>query len=579
MMVLRITRRLGLCVCILTSSINAVACRRREHSTFIGFIRQCRHSSRRQVQCQHETIMEPEHILTAKQMNTLTELVQKRADSRWRGDFDEADEFRAELDTIDLPYGYFVSLHDVPRKLGGGSSWSLVRNTTEMVLEGTTVLQLAHAALGLALSWSERQVPLPPPQLQALIQQANSRLILGKSVEPELRGRKAADAAFWFSLAGAHDEVLFQSLSRICAKELGRFGTRTSCRGKDVWHILERLAAAGIRNDADLERVGKLALESKGETLSTGNIIDFHSDRCLLMIWKFSTKQRKQRAFLEAALKHWERQETQEIPENPQKHELKQYDWQEVYADPTRPLVIDVGCGMGVSLLGLAQQEIEESCYNGVLVENWSHCNFAGVDLSGLAIGFGQSISKRWGLDDRLHFFVDNAELFLRCVIQSYPGPVELCLVQFPTPYRLSKVLADNGELALGNSQLPSDTESGFMVNSKLLEVINQVLFKTNGKLLVQSNCEDVALWIKQTASDTIGFQAVDCSLFETESNKVPLIQTKRTLDWISMGGERAEGMAWSKGPILPRKGRTETEVACSLNGVPVHRCLLKSTT
>ena len=522
--------------------------------------------------------MEPEHILTTTQINKLTDLVQKRADSRWRGDFDEADELRAELDTIDLPNGYFVSLQDVPRKHGGGSSWSLVRNTTEMVLEGTTVLQLAHAALGLALSWSERQLPLPPSQLQELIQQANNRLMLGNAVEPELRGRKAADSAFWFSLAGAHDEVLLQSLSRICAKELGRFGTRNSCRGKDVWHILERLAAAGIRNDADLERVGKLALESKSEDQSTENIIDFHSDRCLLMIWKFSTKQRKQRAFLEAALKHWERQATQESPNDPQEKKSNQYVWQDIYADPTKPLVIDVGCGMGVSLLGLAQQENKKSCYNGVLVENWSNCNLAGVDLSGLAIGFGQSISKRWGLNDRLHFFADEAESFVRRVMETYPGPVELCLVQFPTPYRLPKRLTNDVELALGNSQLPSDTGSGFMVNSILLGVIHQALLKANGKLLVQSNCEDVALWMKKTAIETVGFQAVDCSFVAKESNKVPVLQTKRTLDWISMGGERADGMTWSKGPILPRKGRTETEVACLLNGVPVHRCLLMTS-
>lgn len=566
------------CIWIVSLSISCGA--RTDLISFVGPINRSFQARHLTVRSQQETVVEPEKILTSEQINFLSQLVQKRAEARWQGDYDEADALRNELDRVDLPAGYFVSLKDMSRKDGGVSSWSLVRNTTETLLEGTTVLQLAHAALGLALASSERQVPVPKQQLQSLLSKASERLKRKEAVEPELRGRKAADAAFWFSLAGANDHFVMQSLSRICENELGRFGTRSSCREKDIWHILERLAAAGVRNDAGLERVGKLALASKGKVASEGmgNLLDFHSDRCLVMIWRFSTRQRKQRIFLESAQKHWERHQQDATGDNGKTNHdcsLIRYDWQGIYSEPTKPLVIDIGCGMGVSLLGLAQRCLGEE--NFPLVQEWSNCNFAGVDLSGMAIGFGEGMSKRWELQDRLHFFADAAEEFLHCVVDSYPGQVECCLVQFPTPYRLSNLLTSSGEKSQGNAQLPADTESGFMVNKSLLKVVHRALSRANGKLLVQSNCEDVAVWIKRTAEETGGFQAMDCSSFEDEGSRKQSHLTKRTLDWIEMGGERAEGEGWSKGPILPRIGRTETEVACSMNGVPVHRCLLKA--
>jgi SAM-dependent methyltransferase len=562
-------------------SINVAWCRT-DRLSFVPPRLPCRRSLQGRARSQQETIVEAEQVLSTELMDILSELVQRRAQARWQGNYGQADELRNELDDIDLPDGYSISLQDVPRKDGGGSSWSLVRNTTELLLEGTTVLQLAHAALGLALASSGRRIPVPLHQLQALIQQANSRLAMGEAVEHELRGRKAADAAFWFSLAGSHDEYLLQSLSKICTKELERFGTRASCRGKDVLHIFERFAAAGLRNNTDLEIMGKIALESKDASFSDSmDLLDFHSDRCLLMIWRFSTRQRKQRAFLESALKHWERQEqlnTGDAVENHPSYSSNRYDWNKIYDDPTKPLVIDIGCGMGVSLLGLAQQKQNRTNNTGQLVDDWSACNFVGVDLSGLAIGFGQGMSRRWGLDGRLHFVVDAAEEFLHRVIESYPGSIELCLVQFPTPYRLPKVLSGGVNDSRGNAQLPADTQNGFMVTTSLLRLIHQALWGTNGKLLLQSNCEDVAIWMKQTATVTVGFQPMDCSTYEIKGIKVPISMTKRTLDWIEMDGERAEGDTWSNGPVLPRIGRTETEVACSINGVPVHRCLLMAT-
>jgi hypothetical protein len=121
------------------------------------------------------------------------------------------------------------------------------------------VLQLAHAALGLAVEASvqtnlERarntmvggimEAQTTPParndddddkteSLQSIVKQTKQRL-QHASVQYELGGRKAADAAFWFALAGVQDAVLFDSLRDLVTLELQRFGERPSCRAKDV---------------------------------------------------------------------------------------------------------------------------------------------------------------------------------------------------------------------------------------------------------------------------------------------------------------------------------------------------------
>ena len=336
-------------------------------------------------------------------------------------------------------------------------------------------------------------------------------------VQYELGGRKAADAAFWFALSGIKDKDLFHRLAEIAKCELNRFGQRPSCRSKDVHQILERFAAAGLKSHEGLEAVAQKCLlqkqqqqqdddglskidndinevnhrDSAADTNSNSsnsnsnqikhhqhqlehNYLNLHSDRSLLLLWKFSTKQRKQRAFLHSAQKHWEQyqetttattQKIESISSNKYEDEIQttssvsplkvgsnetnvamsSYDWNGIFEDASRPLVIDVGCGMGVSLLGLAsasdQSGIESSRL--MLGENnngddqteflkWSDCNFVGVDLGALGIGYGRGIAHRWNLHGHLHYAVDAAEDFFRH-LHSYPGEIRCCMVQFPT--------------------------------------------------------------------------------------------------------------------------------------------------
>mmetsp|Transcript_10203 Transcript_10203/g.11715 ORF Transcript_10203/g.11715 Transcript_10203/m.11715 type:complete len:674 (+) Transcript_10203:169-2190(+) len=607
-------------------------------------------------------------------------LVKERSLARWQGNYTSADILRNRImNCTGIPPGYEIFLQDLPRSIGQESKWSLVRSTAgndeEEFLPGTTVLQLAHAAMGLAIednqSKTQRQQFKKQESLEVLVQLAKSRLekieqemimqstddndyddmnlSFGRStkktmIQFELGGRKAADAAFWFALSGSKDTDLFHRLAEIASWELSRFGKRPSCRSKDVYQILERFAAAGLQRHANLEAVAQKCLQQKQEEYGLSkvdnysndadhsdrvtatdtdnrhrqheldrNYLNLHSDRSLLLLWKISTKQKKQRAFLHSAQIYREQcQETNIFTEDvsssfsslqvesKENNVNSSYDWDELFEDASRPLVIDIGTGMGVSLLGLASTTDQTGIDSSRLMlgENnknddtdesqtdplkWSDCNFIGVDLGALGIGYGQGIANRWNLQSRLHFVVDTAEDFFRS-LHLYPGEICCCMIQFPTPFRF-QAKKDGG-----NSQLPKSKYDGFMVTQELLELIHCNLHPKRGKLLLQSNCEDVAVWMRNLACQSVGFSALNDIVNDDNDNDIPppyvdkeidIVSSQeripqRTLNYVAMGGERASGRGWFQRGILHSEGATETEVACAINGTPLHRCLLK---
>jgi len=557
--------------------------------------------------------------------------------------------------------GFRLVLQDFPRAQGGGSTWHLVCRLLEPTSYDNSskhlpgILNLAHSALGMAVHYSQQyrstvpkaelesleedakerlyrwsivdeqvrrpiratsqsvqqqqqqQLALPFSKLRSLLREGrngeHSNLKHWVAIETDLQGRKAADAAFWFALAGSCDRELRRLLVRVCTKELQRFGSRPSCRTKDVVSIADRLAASGVRyhdNDTDSSALAEMidsCMESKftdsdnadagpaGKAIRpfASALLDLHSDRCALMIWKFSARQRKQRNFLATATSHWSKQLSMNvingdsgiisINRGASNSLPKETHWSGSFADPSRPLVVDVGCGMGISLLGLASLSVSEDEVDDY---NYPWCNFVGVDLSALAIGYARSITKSWDLNERLAFVIDSAETLLEDLVRSYPGPVECILIQFPTPFRLTVSGAD-GDVVAGNSQLPASVNDGFMVTSTLLQSACRALRKSDnqGHLILQSNCEDIAVWMEKLASTEAGFETVNSRHPVQEASCDNEVSTQRTQNWIALGGERAKGVKWSAEPLLPRRGRTETEVACMLNGTPVHRCVL----
>ena len=424
--------------------------------------------------CSEEPIVTPAHLLSSKERNHIDELVMKRSEARWKGDYTEADAIRSSIEDIrvviplkeiivqtaiqhnkddglltsqeeeNVDLEYKVVVTDIPRCDGGKSNWELVPINNPLVLEDIdqhnedNVLQLAHAALGMAVSASESGFNVDADIMNQLVGRAEYRLRILKKRKAismflpgaaasvgELHGRKAADAILWFALAGISSEQndgLFHDLVGILTMELKRFGENSSCRAKDVLHIVERVAMAGVVGEStkQLYNVAADCLEIKMRASDDDtnnntnankhdlNVNDYsniiqslrdnsfglHSDRSLLGLWRFSTRQRKQKAFLLNSARHFEGKfreynttfddvstDTLEIEIS---NNSRQYDWSSLFTDPTRPLVVDIGCGMGVSLLGLASlcETINQPTQDRADLQiDWIKCNFIGVDL------------------------------------------------------------------------------------------------------------------------------------------------------------------------------------------------------
>jgi len=246
-------------------------------------------------------------------------------------------------------------------------------------------------------------------------------------------------------------------------------------------------------------------------------------------------------------------------------------------------LVVDIGSGMGVSLLGLATYDRSKDDNNTtdslLSYIEYNKCNYIGCDFNTLLLRYSQSITKRWYLQDRLQF-IDMSAQELLDQLSCTNVTTKLIMIQFPTPFSIKQ--QDDKSANTYNKQLPANT-SQFMVTTKLLRTAYNILKSNNeneGYLLLQSNCEDIAIYMKNIATQEAGFICID-NIQYPKAEEQPVATSRRTKLWIdssikSDDNERAFGPSWSSMPFLPSKGQTETEVACTLQSTPIHRCLLK---
>lgn len=478
----------------------------------------------------------------------------------------------------------------------------IIPSSTKPIILST--IQIANALLEEVTEASENQVELSSQDIRSgndLLATAADRSLelLSWTMGMDLRGRTSADAAFAFALVGVRTESLFQALAVVSTYELLRVGKRPSFLSKYVLQIIEKHAAAGSKGPAveALYCVAAGCLMEKGEHLklaetllgsaknesidnndsnaTTAPSLELLSARPLLWLWRFSARQRK-------AKKSSQPKSSSEADPSDTGAIQNEYTLSQglrpspptlpTFPDSKRPLVVDLGCGMGTSLLGLAsatQSVKDDTTMLGI--DEVEDCNFLGADLSQLALGFGQGVADRWSLNNKLRFSWTTAEECLEMVEKSYEGQVALIMIQFPTPYRLAT--SSDSQWA-GNSQLPSDFQTGFMVSDSLLAQVARILKQSGGKLLVQSNCEDVAVTIRQRVIAQYGMQCANVPQ-EVASMDHVKYQTLRSTEWIRIGGERAIGPGWSLTPLLPAQGKTETEVACVDQGTPIHRCIL----
>lgn len=430
---------------------------------------------------------------------------------------------------------------------------------------GPNACQLSAQALTIVSNSADAQEPIDDNAIEALVGAMVKRLKL--TLGTDIRGRTSADMAFNLCLAGIQNDFLYDALTKISQLEMERVGRRPSRRPKDILHVVEKLAAAGIKGQ-EVEKVYQMAASSLVEKdqypetlqlLSIPGRLDLLSPRPLLWLWRYSS--RLQKPSLQAY-----RAKTNTT-------------WWHQFDDPTLPLVIDVGCGLGVSLIGLASHsksddyvaapsDLSSSLHDVDLTK----CNYLGGDLNEATVRFANSITSRWNLTDRLHFIQASAEDMLDQMEESnYPGELSLVLIQFPSPWRIKK----KGQ---GNTQLPTGPEDGFMVSPSLMKKISKLLHsnKKSNYLLLQTNCEDVAVALCDRARD-IGLVSVSAVHPVTSPAVHGGRLTERTMEWIRLGGERAIGPEWSAKPILPERCSTETEVACEIQGTPVHRCLFNT--
>lgn len=502
----------------------------------------------------------------------IDELVAARDKCRAVMDYTQADQIKSLLEKN------HVEIADISYRFSGNSQWTYKTAVVEEV--ETNLMELAHESFNL-ISDSQQTVESITTKAKAALRM---QLFRGQEIgdpsadykysEPvvvlkstEMQGRKYADAAFEFSMAGISDSELFNLLAECSAEELERFGIRRSCKPIHILQMVEKLSAAGVRSHRVYNVADAILQRKQEEAVADGNAkwrfdpvinYDLFSGRVLMLLWRYATKQTKPtKRTKSSANKVGGTKITGlkgegdgavadcETSEKTNNIETNLPPFQSLFADPTLPLVLDLGCGYGVSLLNLCDQ-----CAHDRLGRKF---NFLGADLSNRAIQYASGITSRWGYTDTCAFLYCDCTRILQFIRDEYPGPVSFVMVNFPTPYSIAAVLRhqdaspapvllagatevaasahggiEEGEAeaaastdilrsafdfdtkvsALGNTQLP-DSFDNFMFNTELVALIQEVFQQEKQQkqhhpetgaaqaLLLQSNVEDVVVTMR----------------------------------------------------------------------------------
>jgi len=356
-------------------------------------------------------------------------------------------------------------------------------------------------------------------------------------------GCKSADAAFWFALAGVREAAIFELLADVATREIPRFGKRASCRPKDLTNIISKLTVAGVHPNHAVFATAQSVFTAKGIEFAPPA---FSSPNCLIWLFRFGSRNRGQRTFLAKARRQYAMNAHLLECESHEPHEAALASTQ--FDNPELPLVLDLGCGFGTTVLGLSTLHPEY--------------NFLGVDRNPATIGYALGIAERRGEGGNVRFVVGDA-------MDVAGMDADVVMINFPTPF------ASEGASECGNSQLPGEDE--WMVTPSLLT-------KVRGRvLLLQSNAEDVAVVMRRDA-EACGWEvdtdSVGTGLWTGEkvAGLGEIREPQRCAKYVERGGERAAGEGWYglDSPLLPEAGITETECNARATSTPVLRCLLK---
>jgi tRNA (guanine-N7-)-methyltransferase len=135
-------------------------------------------------------------------------------------------------------------------------------------------------------------------------------------------------------------------------------------------------------------------------------------------------------------------------------------DIEKVFADPDRPLLLDIGCARGRFLLRMAEVQ-----------PKW---NYLGVEIREPLVEEANRIADENDLKN-LHYVFCNAMLWLdRLIVEIPPGMLQVVTIQFPDPWFKKKHAKRR------------------MVNAELVETIAKHI-ASKGTVFVQTDIESLA--------------------------------------------------------------------------------------
>ncbi|KAL6574868.1 hypothetical protein OROMI_012153 [Orobanche minor] len=187
-------------------------------------------------------------------------------------------------------------------------------------------------------------------------------------------------------------------LSR-CKKVMWIGPLRFSSQKQDEGGTLKLAEMLGTLSDCDVTFVGKMETdELLGQSKSVSNV-----------------------KFLKSAAVVWEVLKGRKLPGLMALDRGYPFleDWSVAYDDPMRPLVVDVGCGNGLFLFGMASKRKE--------------MNFLGLEINAKLVDRCLNDVHRLGIQN-VHFISTNATSNFRSVVSGYPRELVLVSIQCPNP-------------------------------------------------------------------------------------------------------------------------------------------------
>lgn len=463
-------------------------------------------------------------------------LVLKRAAYRAARNFDAADQLKVVLEADG------VKLTDDPN---GNTRW--VFAPVQPAHRASHVASAAPLALELSdLDRATRE------DVSRLASQVSARCA-GAGARPFLLGRSAGDAIFRFALAGHDDCALFESLAAQQAQEFARW---RKPQPLTTLQVCERAIVAGLAPshpffDAAAAALGDTVVTrgSSGKALTGAAIVRslaYGHERPLRWLFRRAASMDKVRP--------------------PSATESERALSGLRFDAPLCPLIVDLGCGFGTSLL--------------TVLSRTDSLNVLGCDASIQKAAYARGVAARWGRGGNAAFCVADALSVMRWV-QSYRGPVAGVCIQFPTPFKVE---------GSGNAQLPSATGS-YMLTKELMLLVAEVVRRADGWVYFASNVEDVAVHARQLA-EACALVAVEEEQ-EANTSVASDQHTRRVLQNSTPahgGGRRRErleaagvelqcaaGAGWRSSN--PLDALSETEAMLQFEGRQVFRLLLRHRT